>query len=102
MLAPLSIEYSRQEYWSGLPFSSPKDLPDPGIEIGSLALQVDSLPFKPPEKLTLIFKSSEFTVWKSFPKYLNVKRNATSRDLPDSLMIKNLPCKARDLGLIPG
>ena len=36
--APLSMESSRQEYWSGLPFSSPGDLPDPGIEPGSPAL----------------------------------------------------------------
>ena len=35
--APLSMEFSRQEYWSGLPFPSPVDLPDPGIELGSLA-----------------------------------------------------------------
>jgi len=54
MLAPLSIEYSRQEYWSGMPFPSPGDLPEPGMEIGSLALQVDSLPFKPPEKLYIL------------------------------------------------
>ena len=40
--APLSIEFSRQEYWSGLPFSSPGDFPNPGIEPGSPALQVDS------------------------------------------------------------
>ena len=40
--APLSIGFSRQEYWSGLPFLSPGDLPDPGIEPGSSALQVDS------------------------------------------------------------
>ena len=38
--APLSIEFSRQEYWSGLPFPSPGGLPDPGIEPGSPALQV--------------------------------------------------------------
>ena len=37
--APLSMEFSRQEYWSELPFPSPGDLPDPGIESGSLALQ---------------------------------------------------------------
>ena len=37
------MEFSRQEYWSGLPFSSPEDLPDPGIELTSLAWQVDSL-----------------------------------------------------------
>ena len=42
--APLSVGFSRQEYWSGLPFPSPGDLPHPGIEPGSLALQADSLP----------------------------------------------------------
>ena len=42
--------FSRQGHWSGLPFSSPGDLPDPGIEPGSLALQVDSLPSEPPGK----------------------------------------------------
>ena len=36
--------FPRQEYWSGLPFPSPEDLPDPGIEPGSPALQADSLP----------------------------------------------------------
>ena len=41
--APLSMEFSRQEYWSGLPFSTPGDLPDPGIEPISPALQADSL-----------------------------------------------------------
>ena len=45
--APLSMEFSRQEYWSGLPFSSPRDLPDSGIEPGSLALQADSLLSEP-------------------------------------------------------
>ena len=48
--APLSMEVSRQEYWSGLPFSSPGDLPDPGIEPGSPALQGDSLLTEPPGK----------------------------------------------------
>ena len=42
--APLSMEFSRQEYWSGLPFPSPGDLPNPGVEPGSPALQADSLP----------------------------------------------------------
>ena len=41
--APLSMEFSRQEYWSGLPFPSPGDLPDPGIEPRSPALQADAL-----------------------------------------------------------
>ena len=42
--APLSMGFSRQEYWSGLPYPSPGDLPNPGIEPGSPALQADSLP----------------------------------------------------------
>ena len=41
--APLSMGFSRQEYWNGLPFPSPGDLPDPGIEPGSPALQADDL-----------------------------------------------------------
>ena len=44
--APLSMGFSRQEYWSGLSFPSPEDLPDPGIEPWSPALQADSLPFE--------------------------------------------------------
>ena len=42
--APLSMGFSRQEYWSGLPFPSPGDLPYPGIEPWSPALQADDLP----------------------------------------------------------
>jgi len=45
--APQSTEFSRQEYWSGLPFPSPGDLPIPGIELGSPALQADALPSEP-------------------------------------------------------
>ena len=40
---PLSVEFSRQEYWSGLPFPTSGNLPDPGIEPGSPVLQMDSL-----------------------------------------------------------
>ena len=45
--APLSTEFLRQEYWSGLPFPSPGDLPDPEIEPGSPALQANALPSEP-------------------------------------------------------
>ena len=48
--APLCVGFSRQEYWSGLPCPSPGDLPDPGIEPGSPALQADSLLSEPPGK----------------------------------------------------
>ena len=40
---PLSMRFSRQQYWSGLPFPSPADLPNPGIEPGSPALQTDAI-----------------------------------------------------------
>ena len=45
--APQSMELSRQEYWSGLPFPSPGDLPDPGIKPWSQPLQADALPSEP-------------------------------------------------------
>ena len=48
--APKFMEFSRQEYWSGLPFPSPRDLPDPGIELKSPALQADTLASEPPWK----------------------------------------------------
>ena len=48
--APLSMGFPRQEYWSGLPFPSPGDLPDPGIEPLSLALAGGFFTTEPPEK----------------------------------------------------
>ena len=51
--APPSMEFSRQEYWSGLPFPSPGDLPDPGIEPRSPTLQADALTSEPPGKPTI-------------------------------------------------
>ena len=50
--APLSMGFSRQEYWSGLPFPSPGNLPDPGIELRSPALQAGALTSEPPGKDT--------------------------------------------------
>ena len=47
------MEFSRQEYWSGLLFSSARDLPDPGTELRSTALQAYSLPSEPPGKFLL-------------------------------------------------
>ena len=48
--APVSMGFFRQEYWSGLPFPSPGDLPDPGIEPRSPVLQADALTSEPPGK----------------------------------------------------
>ena len=61
--APLSMGFSRQEYWSGLPFPFPGDLLDSGIEPVSLALQVDSLP--------LSHLGSSLNYYQSF-KFLNL------------------------------
>ena len=60
--APLSMEFSRQEYWSGLLFPSPGDLPDPGIEPESHALQTDSLLTEPLGKITMMNRMSKNTV----------------------------------------
>ena len=51
--APLSMEFSRKEFWSGLPFPFPGDLPNPGIEPRSPALPADSLLSEPPGKLRM-------------------------------------------------
>ena len=56
--APLSMEFSRQEYWSGLPFPFPGNLPDPGIEPGFLALQVDSLLPEPYENICMFINNN--------------------------------------------
>ena len=50
LLAPPSMGFSRQEYWSGLPLPSPGDLPDPGIKPRSPAFQADALTSEPPGK----------------------------------------------------
>jgi len=53
--APQSMEFSRQEYWSGLPFPSPGDCPNPGTEPGSPTFQADALPSEPPGKIIIVF-----------------------------------------------
>ena len=55
--APPSMGFSRQEYWSGSPFSSPGDLPDPGIEPRSPALQAEALTSEPPGKPKLLLNN---------------------------------------------
>ena len=59
--APPSMGFSRQEYWSGLPFPSPGDLPDPGIKPRSPALQADSLSSELPRKLFILTIFTCFT-----------------------------------------
>ena len=56
--APQAMGFSRQEYWSELSFPSPGDLPDPGIELRSPALQADALTSEPPGKPLSNYKES--------------------------------------------
>ena len=63
--APLSVDFPSQEYWSGLPFPCPGDLPNPGIESGSPTLQPNSLPSEPPGKfMTEEYGSNHFSICK--------------------------------------
>ena len=81
--APLSTGFPRQEYWSGLPFPSPGDLPDPGIEPGSPALQKDSsllshqTSLKPNEHKGSLRTDSNMT----FTSFLHKNAAVTKQDL---------------------
>ena len=68
--APLSMGFSRQDYWSGLPFPSPGDLPNPGIEPRSHALQADSLLSDPPGKAYPIINLNGKEYFKKFDLYI--------------------------------
>ena len=85
--APPFVGFSRQEYWSGLPFSSPGDLPEPGIKPRSPALQADALtsepPGKPPISATrypLIMLPLSSFVWHHHPQW-DYLLSAELRDL---------------------
>ena len=56
---PWTMEFSRPEYWSGKSFPSPEDLPNPGIEPRTPALQSDSLPSEPPGKPNGVLESGK-------------------------------------------
>ena len=102
--APLFIECSRQEYWSGLPFPSPGDLSNPGIEPTSPTLEVDSLPPESPgkyERGVLIIQQSDIrrtrtkTNWKGAKK--QQKFNSTPGVYTSTLKVRiwKIPCKSQ-------
>ena len=81
--APLSMGFSRQGYWSGLPFPSPGDLPDPGIKPRSPTLQAEALPSEPPGKpiyslTTYLFILNCFCLRKSLGKAWCIFRRVRS------------------------
>ena len=81
--APLSMGFSRQEYWSGLPFPFPGDLPNPGMDPGSPALQVDSLPLShqgSPYKIEITIKRNIICHRHCHPQFSVVSDLADSRD----------------------
>ena len=70
--APLSMGFFRKEYWSGLPFPSPGDLPDSGIKPGSPALQADSLPSEPPSLSKNSSRSGSSLVLPRMPSFSGI------------------------------
>ena len=83
--APPSMEFSRQEYWSGLPFLSPGDLPDPGIEPRFPTLQADTLPSEPPGKTVFKFYVKRNLFKKRYKEYSTRFRTVTSRTVISKL-----------------
>ena len=81
--APPSMEFSRQEHWSGLPFPSPRDLPDPGIEPESPALGADALPSEPPRKPRLRNVDRKKKRYLSFPPPWEFQTPVFSSRAPD-------------------
>ena len=76
--APLSLEFSRQEHWSGLPCPPPRNRPNPGIIHESSALQADSLPFEPSGK----------PYYTCVTKFKNKYKKDQPRDRPDGPVVK--------------
>ena len=98
--APPSMGFSRQEYWSGLPFPSPGDLPYPGIEPGSPAFQADALTFEPQGKQCGRFW---FNSWvKKIPWKRDRLTSPVFLGFPRGSAGKESACNARDLSSIPG
>ena len=95
--APLTMGFPRQEYWNGLTFPSPGNLPNPGIELASLrppALQTGSLPLAPPgkpKKSTRCFNKTDLTesqgtqAWLLTMSFINYTIRNLSKEIPNSL-----------------
>ena len=107
--APLSIGFSRQEYWNGMPFPTPGHLPNPAIKPGSPVLQADSLPSGPPGKLkdkdeTFTISISHFPIpvvltTQSLDSSLGISWNESEMHIPgappQTQCIRNSGCEAQ-------
>ena len=78
------MEFSRPEYWNGLPFPPPGDLSDPGIEPRSPALQADSLPSEPPGKPLYTYTHTQYLFY--IYKFILQHLYYTYTDLPQFMM----------------
>ena len=91
-----SMGFSRQEYWSGVPFPSPGDLPNPGIEPGSPALQADALPSEPPGKPLQVLLQNKF-----LEGGLSGSKDQLKNLLPNHLSPKTLIPTVDELTFLP-
>ena len=93
--APLSMGFSRQEHWSGLPFLSSGDLSNPGIELRSPTLQAHSLPWQP--------RRHQFNSWlRKFPWRRDRLPMPVSLGFPGGSDGKESTCNEGELGSVPG
>ena len=87
--------FSRPEYWSGLPFPSPGDLPNPEIKPGSPAFQADALTSEPPGKPR---------IWKGHPKHSNInkmKRQRNTQQVKEQDKCPLYQTKEEEIGNLP-
>ena len=99
-MAPLSMEFSRQEYWSAQTFPSPGDLPNPGIKSTSLALQADSLPSEPPRKSRYFSNISDLTIYHCIFINVNPSLGDVSTQGSQPIWILSLQSPMPDFGKI--
>ena len=90
--APLSMGFFRQEYWNGLPFPSPGDLSDPGIQPGSPALHADFLLSEPPGKPITIATTQKGSGTSTHPRHLPATATPVTMTIPESNAFQNITC----------